>query len=474
MALSPARVLRAAAGTRDTEQRGGSSVGARRQSWTSGDSGRSPSSSPAASSWRTSTGRSSRRLRPRSAPTSASTPRRVGITVTAFLLTVAVLIPVLRWLSERFGVRRIFTLAIAVFTIASLLCALSTNLPMLVGMRVLQGVGGALMVPVGRTGGPPHHPDERDHQGHRDPRLAGPRRAHPRPVPRRTAHDLRVLALDLPDQRPAGDRRVRHRAPDHPPIAGRPLPPLDLARVRSGGASGSARSSTARVSSASPASTSSPARPSPARSAGRAAVAIRHLLRSDPPAARAEELPLRVVPRGELPAGPSTGSTINAVPFLLPLMFQDAFGWTPSRRARSSCGCSSATSRSSRRPPGCSGRSASAGSSSSANAVGIACMVGMAFLTPGVAPAARHPAPRTQRGSPLNRFHRLRDHHLRRDRRRSDCPRPTRSSRRSSRSPCGFGVAIGAMALALGFAWEPDSSPTGSPSFSSPGSPWCR
>ncbi|NQX12477.1 MFS transporter [Microbacteriaceae bacterium VKM Ac-2855] len=74
----------------------------------------------------------------------------VGLAVTSFLLTVAVLIPASGWLSERFGVRRIFALAIAIFTIASLLCALSTSLPMLVGMRVLQGIGGALMVPVGR------------------------------------------------------------------------------------------------------------------------------------------------------------------------------------------------------------------------------------------------------------------------------------------------------------------------------------
>ena len=74
----------------------------------------------------------------------------VAITVTAFLLTVAVLIPASGWLSERFGVRRVFTTAIAVFTLASLLCALSPTLPLLVAARVLQGVGGALMVPVGR------------------------------------------------------------------------------------------------------------------------------------------------------------------------------------------------------------------------------------------------------------------------------------------------------------------------------------
>jgi EmrB/QacA subfamily drug resistance transporter len=75
----------------------------------------------------------------------------VGITVTAFLLTVAVFIPASGWLSQRFGVRRVFVIAIAVFTIASLLCALSPTLPALVAARALQGIGAALMVPVGRA-----------------------------------------------------------------------------------------------------------------------------------------------------------------------------------------------------------------------------------------------------------------------------------------------------------------------------------
>jgi MFS family permease len=53
-------------------------------------------------------------------------------------------------MADRFGVRRVFVTAIAVFTIASIGCAASVSLPMLVGMRVLQGIGGAMMVPVGR------------------------------------------------------------------------------------------------------------------------------------------------------------------------------------------------------------------------------------------------------------------------------------------------------------------------------------
>ena len=74
----------------------------------------------------------------------------VGLAITAYLVTLAVLIPVSGWLTGRLGARTVFTSAIAVFTIASVLCALSTDLAELTVMRVIQGAGGALMVPVGR------------------------------------------------------------------------------------------------------------------------------------------------------------------------------------------------------------------------------------------------------------------------------------------------------------------------------------
>lgn len=73
-----------------------------------------------------------------------------NLAVAAYLITVAVVIPVSGWIAERFTVRRVFLIAITVFLIASVLCAFSTSLPMLVAARVLQGLGGALMVPVGR------------------------------------------------------------------------------------------------------------------------------------------------------------------------------------------------------------------------------------------------------------------------------------------------------------------------------------
>ncbi len=77
-------------------------------------------------------------------------PVAINVAITAYVLTLAVLIPISGWLTERFGARRVFTVAIAVFTLASAGCAAATSLPMLVGTRVLQGVGGAMMVPVGR------------------------------------------------------------------------------------------------------------------------------------------------------------------------------------------------------------------------------------------------------------------------------------------------------------------------------------
>lgn len=77
-------------------------------------------------------------------------PVDINLAITAYLMTIAIGIPVSGWLTDRFGGRRILMWAIATFTIASVLCALSSSLPMLVGARILQGAGGALMVPVGR------------------------------------------------------------------------------------------------------------------------------------------------------------------------------------------------------------------------------------------------------------------------------------------------------------------------------------
>ena len=70
--------------------------------------------------------------------------------VVAYVLSVAACIPLSGWLADRFGVRHIYGAAIVIFTLASLGCALSSSLNELLAYRVLQGVGGALLLPVGR------------------------------------------------------------------------------------------------------------------------------------------------------------------------------------------------------------------------------------------------------------------------------------------------------------------------------------
>ncbi len=71
--------------------------------------------------------------------------------VTAYLMSIAAFVPASGWLGDRFGTKRLFLIAVGAFTVASLLCALSTNLDELVATRVLQGAGGGMMVPVGMS-----------------------------------------------------------------------------------------------------------------------------------------------------------------------------------------------------------------------------------------------------------------------------------------------------------------------------------
>ncbi|WP_061288018.1 MFS transporter [Azotobacter vinelandii] len=77
-------------------------------------------------------------------------PAHLSVGVSAYLVALTVFIPAGGWAADRFGARRVFALAIVVFTVASLLCAASRNLPEFTAARILQGFGGAMMVPVGR------------------------------------------------------------------------------------------------------------------------------------------------------------------------------------------------------------------------------------------------------------------------------------------------------------------------------------
>ncbi|QBJ79895.1 MFS transporter [Aquitalea sp. USM4] len=87
---------------------------------------------------------------PAMAATFAVQPVDLNIGITAYLLTLTLLIPASGWLADRLGCRRVFMASIVVFTLASLLCAMSQNLWQFASACVLQGVGGAMMVPVGR------------------------------------------------------------------------------------------------------------------------------------------------------------------------------------------------------------------------------------------------------------------------------------------------------------------------------------
>ena len=78
------------------------------------------------------------------------TPLSLKAVVASYILSLAVCIPLSGWMADRFGTRRVFSSAVALFTVSSMLCGLSISVPMLVAARILQGIGAAMMMPVGR------------------------------------------------------------------------------------------------------------------------------------------------------------------------------------------------------------------------------------------------------------------------------------------------------------------------------------
>jgi EmrB/QacA subfamily drug resistance transporter len=78
------------------------------------------------------------------------TPLDMKSVLASYTLSLAVFIPISGWMADRFGTRRVFASAIGLFTLGSVLCGIAVNIDMLVACRVLQGMGGAMMVPVGR------------------------------------------------------------------------------------------------------------------------------------------------------------------------------------------------------------------------------------------------------------------------------------------------------------------------------------
>lgn len=77
-------------------------------------------------------------------------PLHLNLAITAYLLSLAVFLPISGWLADRFGAKRMFCMAIALFSLASALCGVAATLPALVLFRIFQGLAGAMMMPVGR------------------------------------------------------------------------------------------------------------------------------------------------------------------------------------------------------------------------------------------------------------------------------------------------------------------------------------
>jgi EmrB/QacA subfamily drug resistance transporter len=77
-------------------------------------------------------------------------PLSMKSVLASYTLSLAVFIPISGWMADRFGTRRVFGSAIGIFTLGSFLCGISSNIHVLVACRILQGCGGAMMVPVGR------------------------------------------------------------------------------------------------------------------------------------------------------------------------------------------------------------------------------------------------------------------------------------------------------------------------------------
>ena len=79
-----------------------------------------------------------------------TSPLTLKLAITSYLLSLAVFIPASGWTADRFGPRLVFSLAVAVFMVGSIGCALSSSVTDFVIARILQGMGGAMMTPVGR------------------------------------------------------------------------------------------------------------------------------------------------------------------------------------------------------------------------------------------------------------------------------------------------------------------------------------
>ncbi|MFD6924226.1 MFS transporter [Streptomyces sp. NPDC059944] len=263
---------------------------------------------------------------PRIADDLHTTPASVGLIITAYLVTLAVLVPLSGWLTARFGPRRVFLAAITLFTLASLACAFAPGLGVLVLTRVLQGAGGAMMVPVGRlvvVSGIAKQDLPRAVAHIVWPGLAAPVVA---PllggVITTYASWHWIFLLNVPLGALALIVARRLIAPGTPGGA----PPLDVPGMLLAGTGLAALTWTAHL-------VSETGRgPAGAAVSGAVAVvalaaAVRHLLRARHPLVNLRTLRVPSFRAAALD-GALCMAVVSAVPFLLPLLFQEIFGWS--------------------------------------------------------------------------------------------------------------------------------------------------
>ncbi|HEX7163298.1 MAG TPA: MFS transporter [Trebonia sp.] len=253
----------------------------------------------------------------------------VGLVVTAYLLTLAVLIPLSGWLTRRYGNRAVFLTAITLFTLASVGCAASVNLGMLVAMRVLQGAGGAMMVPVGRT--MVLSPAAKQDILRLTSYVVWPGLLAPVIAPLAggfittyaTWHWMFLINVPLG----AVAFAVAWRLVTAGPSAGSAPPPLDWAGVVLTCAGLGALTYAAHL-------VSLPAPPAAQTAAfgvvsvALLAGAVAHLRRAAHPLINLRTLSVRTFRVSQL-GGTMYFFVVGAMPFLLPLMFQVQFGWSP-------------------------------------------------------------------------------------------------------------------------------------------------
>jgi EmrB/QacA subfamily drug resistance transporter len=251
----------------------------------------------------------------------------ISLVISAYLVTLAVLIPASGWVAARWGARPVFLAAIAIFTVASIGCAASTSLAELVAMRVLQGVGGAMMVPVGRQvvlAGTPKEELMRVISFLVWPALVAPVFA---PLVGGLITDYAswhwIFLINVPLGALAFAAALR--LIESPPV---PTPPrLDrlgvlLTCVGLGGLTYAADLLS---------------RPSPRwalvgaialAAAVFLAAAVRHLLTTDQPLVNLRTLQVGTF-RAAVAGSAIFWVVVGAVPFMLPLLFQEVFGWSP-------------------------------------------------------------------------------------------------------------------------------------------------